>query len=36
MKTQNELRTPRAGRVAELHVQEGMGIETGSKLLRLE
>ena len=34
MKMQNELRTPRAGRAAELHVQEGM--ETGSKLLRLE
>ncbi|HUZ47642.1 MAG TPA: biotin/lipoyl-containing protein [Terriglobia bacterium] len=36
MKMQNELRAPRAGRVAELHVREGMGIEAGSRLLRLE
>ncbi len=36
MKMQNELRAPRAGRVTELHVHEGMGIETGSKLIRLE
>ena len=36
MKMQNELRAPRAGRVVELHVREGMGIEAGSKLLRLE
>ncbi|HVA01799.1 MAG TPA: biotin/lipoyl-containing protein [Terriglobia bacterium] len=36
MKMQNELRAPRAGRVAELHVREGVGIEAGSRLLRLE
>jgi biotin carboxyl carrier protein len=36
MKMQNELRAPRAGRVTELHVQEGAGIEAGSRLLKLE
>ncbi len=36
MKMQNELRAPRAGRVVQVHVQEGTGIETGAKLLRLE
>ncbi len=36
MKMQNELRAPRAGRVAEIHVQEGAGIEAGSPLLKLE
>ncbi len=36
MKMQNELRAPRSGRVTELHVREGMGIETGTKLIRLE
>ncbi|MCL5005525.1 MAG: biotin/lipoyl-binding protein [Acidobacteria bacterium] len=35
MKMQNELRAPRAGRIMELHVREGIGIETGSRLLRL-
>jgi biotin carboxyl carrier protein len=36
MKMQNELRAPRAGRIAEVHVKEGIGIEAGAKLLRLE
>lgn len=36
MKMQNELRAPRAGRVTELHVREGVGIEAGSRLLKLE
>lgn len=36
MKMQNELRAPRAGRVTEVHVREGIGIEAGAKLLRLE
>lgn len=36
MKMQNELRAPRPGRIAELHVKEGVGIEAGAKLLRLE
>lgn len=36
MKMQNELRAPRAGHVTEVHVREGIGIEAGTKLLRLE
>ncbi len=36
MKMQNELRAPRAGHVTEVHVREGIGIEAGAKLLRLE
>lgn len=36
MKMQNELRAPRAGRITELHVKEGVGIEAGARLLRLE
>ena len=36
MKMQNELRAPRPGRVAAIYVSEGMGIEAGAKLLRLE
>ena len=36
MKMQNELRAPRAGRITELHVTEGAGIEAGARLLRLE
>lgn len=36
MKMQNELRAARAGRVTEVHVREGIGIEAGAKLLRLE
>ena len=35
MKMQNELRTPRAGRVDRIYVKEGVGVETGFKLLRL-
>lgn len=36
MKMQNELRAPRPGRITEVHVQEGVGIEAGARLLRLE
>jgi len=36
MKMQNELRAPRAGRITQVDVQEGMGIEAGARLLRLE
>ncbi len=36
MKMQNELRAPRAGRVTEVNVREGAGIESGVKLMRLE
>jgi biotin carboxyl carrier protein len=36
MKMQNELRAPRAGRITEVHVREGIGIEAGARLLRLE
>jgi biotin carboxyl carrier protein len=36
MKMQNELRAPRAGRITEVHVKEGIGIEAGAKLLRLD
>ncbi len=36
MKMQNELRAPRAGRVEKIYVQEGRGVETGLRLLRLE
>lgn len=36
MKMQNELRAPRPGRITELHVREGVGIEAGARLLRLE
>jgi biotin carboxyl carrier protein len=35
MKMQNELRAPRAGRVERIYVREGMGVETGFRLLRL-
>jgi biotin carboxyl carrier protein len=35
MKMQNELRAPRAGRVEEVYVEEGKGVETGTRLLRL-
>ena len=35
MKMQNELRAPRAGRVDRIYVKEGVGVETGFKLLRL-
>src|SRR5574340_824821 len=36
MKMQNELKAPRPGRITEVHVKEGTGIEAGAKLLRLE
>jgi biotin carboxyl carrier protein len=36
MKMQNELRAPRAGNVTQVHVKEGIGIEAGARLLRLE
>ncbi len=35
MKMQNELRAPRAGKVAEIYVAEGAGVETGARLVRL-
>ena len=35
MKMQNELRAPRAGCVARIDAAEGVGVETGSPLLRL-
>ncbi len=35
MKMQNELRTPRAGRVEKIYVAEAAGVETGSRLIRL-
>ena len=36
MKMQNELRAPRGGRITAVHVKEGIGIEAGARLLRLE
>lgn len=35
MKMQNELRAPRAGRVEAIYVEEGKGVETGARLVRL-
>jgi biotin carboxyl carrier protein len=35
MKMQNELRSPRAGRVEKVFVAAGGGVETGAKLVRL-
>ncbi len=35
MKMQNELRAPRAGRVEKIHAREGVGVETGTLLIRL-
>jgi biotin carboxyl carrier protein len=35
MKMQNELRAPRSGRVERIYAAEGMGVETGCRLLRL-
>ncbi len=35
MKMQNELRAPRAGRVERIYVTEGLGVESGARLLRL-
>lgn len=36
MKMQNELRAPRAGRITQVHIEEGIGIESGARLMRLE
>lgn len=35
MKMQNELRAPRAGRVEKVYVGTGVGVETGTKLVRV-
>jgi len=35
MKMQNELRAPRAGTIAEIYVAEGIGVEAGTRLVRL-
>ena len=35
MKMQNEIRSPRAGRLERVYVTEGEGVETGARLLRL-
>jgi biotin carboxyl carrier protein len=35
MKMQNELRAARGGRVEKIYVGEGLGVETGTRLLRL-
>jgi biotin carboxyl carrier protein len=35
MKMQNELKAPRAGRVEHVYVNEGAGVESGFKLIRL-
>jgi len=35
MKMQNVLRAPRGGRVERIYVEEGRGVETGMRLLRL-
>jgi len=35
MKMQNELRAPRRGRVERVYVEEGAGVETGARLVRL-
>ena len=36
MKMQNELRAARPGHITQVHVTEGVGIEAGARLLRLE
>ncbi|RPJ64661.1 MAG: acetyl-CoA carboxylase biotin carboxyl carrier protein subunit [Acidobacteria bacterium] len=36
MKMENELRAPRAGRVREVHVQEGAPVESGRLLVVLD
>jgi biotin carboxyl carrier protein len=33
MKMENELKSPKAGRVAELHAVEGANVESGAKLI---
>jgi len=35
MKMQNELRAPRRGRVEKIYVEEGAGVESGARLVRL-
>jgi biotin carboxyl carrier protein len=35
MKMQNELRAPRAGRIERVYLEEGRGVESGARLLRL-
>jgi biotin carboxyl carrier protein len=35
MKMQNELRAPRAGTIAEIYVAEGLGVEAGTRLIRM-
>jgi biotin carboxyl carrier protein len=35
MKMQNELRAPRAGRIERVYMEEGRGVESGARLLRL-
>jgi biotin carboxyl carrier protein len=35
MKMQNELRAPRAGRIERVYMEEGRGVESGTRLLRL-
>ena len=36
MKMENELQTPRAGTVKEVHVREGQTVETGALLVVVE
>ena len=36
MKMENELKAPRAGRVTEIHVQEGQAVENNAKLVAVE
>ena len=35
MKMQNELRAPRAGRIERVYMEEGRGVESGARLVRL-
>ena len=35
MKMQNEMRAPRDGRIERVYVQEGAGVESRARLLRL-
>jgi biotin carboxyl carrier protein len=36
MKMENELKAPRAGKVTEIHVQEGQAVENNAKLVAVE
>jgi biotin carboxyl carrier protein len=36
MKMENELKATRAGRVTEIHVQEGQAVENNAKLVAVE